>query len=143
MKSCIYHSRSFLSAQTAPEYIVDVYSRTDLLLARQSVESTYIHISLCSELDLCWGVCIVVLIEEGLEHKTYPFKVYRATREKLTMKPLKEQKALQIYKVVFVNGEECYPQATDKTDAERTARMIQSAQDRSVGNVRVIYCEPY
>lgn len=47
------------------------------------------------------------------------------------------------YKVVFANGEECYPRATDRRDAERAARALQSAQGRPVGNVPIMHCEPY
>ena len=47
------------------------------------------------------------------------------------------------YKVVFTNGEECYPSATDRRDAERAARALQSAQGRPVGNVPAMHCEPY
>jgi hypothetical protein len=47
------------------------------------------------------------------------------------------------YKVVFANGEECYPRATDRRDAEHAARALQSAQGRPVGNVPVMHCEPY
>jgi hypothetical protein len=46
------------------------------------------------------------------------------------------------YKVVFANGEECYPRATDRRDAERAARVLQSAQGRPVGNVPIMHCEP-
>jgi hypothetical protein len=46
------------------------------------------------------------------------------------------------YKVVFANGEECYPRATDLRDAKRAARALQSAQGRPVGHVPVVHCEP-